>query len=51
MENFKETKEKSIGYPKLNIQEIPNQFHEPSVSDAAKQSHPVLFYLMVFIMV
>ena len=48
MENFEETKNKSIGYPKLSIQDIPNQFNEPTVSDAAQQVHPVSFLLNGF---
>ncbi len=51
MENFEETEDKSIGSPKLNIQEIPNQFHEPTVSDSAQQIHPVSFIFNGFIMV
>jgi hypothetical protein len=41
LENFKETKEKSIGYPKVNIKEIPNDFNEATINDAAKQFNPV----------
>jgi len=43
MEITQETKDKSIGYPKVNIQEIPNEFNEATNNnnDIAKQSHPV----------
>jgi hypothetical protein len=43
MENIEEKKDKSIGYPKVNIQEITNQFNEPTVSEAVQQIHPVSF--------
>ena len=41
MEITQETKDKSIGYPKVTIQQLPNEFKEAPINDIAKQCDPV----------
>ena len=41
MEITQETKDKSIGYPKVTIQQLPNEFKEAPINDIAKQCDPI----------
>ena len=41
MENTQETKDKSIGYPKVTVQQLPNEFNEFTINDIAKQCDPI----------
>jgi len=41
IEMTQETKDKSIGYPKVTIQQLPNEFKEAPINDIAKQCDPV----------
>ena len=41
MEITQETKDKSIGYPKVSVQQLPNELNEATINDIAKQCDPI----------
>ena len=51
MEITQETKDKSIGYPKVSVQQLLNEFNEATINDIAKQCDPISSLFNGFIMV